>query len=67
MPSDPTTQQDSKSENQSHQNPVGQAIDKAKQFEAFKAAPGPVITPENMPAQEGTKEERQAKAKAMNN
>ncbi|KAI0535979.1 hypothetical protein GGR58DRAFT_476963 [Xylaria digitata] len=46
-------------------NPVGEAAEKAKQFAAHKAAPGPAI-PHNMPEQEGTKEERQAKAKAMN-
>ncbi|KAI1114689.1 hypothetical protein F5Y14DRAFT_450770 [Nemania sp. NC0429] len=66
MPSDSTTtQQDKKSETNTHQNPVGQAVDKAKQFAAFQAAPGPAI-PQNMPEQEGTKEERQAKAKALN-
>ncbi|KAI5867795.1 hypothetical protein GGS23DRAFT_593073 [Durotheca rogersii] len=35
------------------------------QFAAFQASPGPVI-PQNMPEQEGTKEERQAKAKELN-
>ncbi|KAI1195166.1 hypothetical protein F5X97DRAFT_249749 [Nemania serpens] len=65
MPSNPTTQQDNKSDAQTHQNPVGQAVDKAKQFAAFKATPGPAI-PQNMPQQEGTKEEREAKAKALN-
>lgn len=37
----------------------------AKQFAAHKAHPGPAI-PQNMPEQEGTKEERQAKAKELN-
>ncbi|KAI5921885.1 hypothetical protein F4810DRAFT_315000 [Camillea tinctor] len=34
-------------------------------FSAHKAHPGPVI-PQSMPEQEGTKEERQAKAKQLN-
>ncbi len=37
----------------------------AKQFAATKAHPGPAI-PQNMPELEGTKEERQAKAKELN-
>lgn len=37
----------------------------AKQFAATKAHPGPAI-PQSMPEQEGTKEERQAKAKELN-
>ncbi|ORY60566.1 uncharacterized protein BCR38DRAFT_348671 [Pseudomassariella vexata] len=37
----------------------------AKQFAAYNAHPGPAI-PQNMPEQEGTKEERQAKAQALN-
>ncbi|KAI1876094.1 uncharacterized protein JN550_001590 [Neoarthrinium moseri] len=36
-----------------------------KAFEAHKAHPGPAI-PQSMPEQEGTKEERQAKAKELN-
>lgn len=39
----------------------------AKQFAAAtKAHPGPAV-PQSMPEQEGTKEERQAKAKELNN
>ncbi|KAI1634492.1 hypothetical protein F4809DRAFT_618312 [Biscogniauxia mediterranea] len=34
-------------------------------FSAHKAHPGPVI-PQSMPEQEGTKEEREAKAKQLN-
>ncbi|KAI1504887.1 hypothetical protein F5X99DRAFT_370206 [Biscogniauxia marginata] len=34
-------------------------------FSAHKAHPGPVV-PQSMPEQEGTKEERQAKAKQLN-
>ncbi|KAI1079567.1 hypothetical protein F5B20DRAFT_155969 [Whalleya microplaca] len=37
----------------------------AKQFAAHQAHPGPAI-PQSMPEQEGTKEERQAKAQALN-
>lgn len=37
----------------------------AKQFAAHQAHPGPAV-PQSMPAQEGTKEERQAKAKELN-
>ncbi|KAI8957133.1 hypothetical protein F5Y11DRAFT_352874 [Daldinia sp. FL1419] len=37
----------------------------AKLFAAHKAHPGPVI-PQSMPEQEGTKEERQARAKELN-
>ncbi|KAI1181298.1 hypothetical protein F4777DRAFT_11354 [Nemania sp. FL0916] len=67
MPSNPTdnAQQAGKTEGQTHSNPVHQAVDQAKQFAAHKAAPGPAI-PQNMPEQEGTKQERQAKAEALN-
>ncbi|KAI0877885.1 hypothetical protein GGS24DRAFT_497387 [Hypoxylon argillaceum] len=66
MPSNPTTQeQTGKSDAKTHSNPVGEVVDQAKQFAAHKAAPGPAI-PQNMPEQEGTKEERLAKAKALN-
>ncbi|KAI1734841.1 hypothetical protein F4680DRAFT_453572 [Xylaria scruposa] len=62
MPGNPTTQTGNSNANT---NPVSEAADKAKQFAAHKAAPGPAI-PQNMPEQEGTKEERQAKAQALN-
>ncbi|KAI0118396.1 hypothetical protein GGR51DRAFT_499397 [Nemania sp. FL0031] len=62
MPSNPTAQETSKSDAKTHPNPVGDVVNK---FAAHKAAPGPVI-PQNMPEQQGTKEERQAKAKALN-
>ncbi|KAI0426911.1 hypothetical protein F5Y09DRAFT_47879 [Xylaria sp. FL1042] len=65
MPESTTTQQTSKSNADTHRNPVAEAAEKAKQFAAHKAAPGPAI-PQNMPEQEGTKEERQAKAQALN-
>ncbi|KAI0487489.1 hypothetical protein F4859DRAFT_510060 [Xylaria cf. heliscus] len=65
MPGNPTTTQTGNSNANTHPNPVAEAADKAKLFAAHKAAPGPVI-PQNMPEQEGTKEERQAKAKALN-
>ncbi|KAI0201753.1 hypothetical protein F4808DRAFT_97424 [Astrocystis sublimbata] len=65
MPGNPTTQ----TENTGASNPVtqaaGQAADQAKAFAAHKSAPGPAV-PQNMPEQEGTKEERQAKAQALN-
>ncbi|KAI0444525.1 hypothetical protein F4803DRAFT_549139 [Xylaria telfairii] len=64
MPGNPTTQTGNPDGNV-HSNPVSEAVDKAKQFAAHKAAPGPAV-PQNMPAQEGTKEERQAKAKELN-
>ncbi|GAW23259.1 hypothetical protein ANO14919_128130 [Xylariales sp. No.14919] len=64
MPENNPAQQ-TKSDANTHGNPVGEAAEKAKQFAAHKAAPGPAI-PQNMPEQEGTKEERQAKAKALN-
>ncbi|KAI1126171.1 hypothetical protein F5Y10DRAFT_267412 [Nemania abortiva] len=62
MPSNTTTQETGKSDAKTHPNPVPEVTDK---FAAHKAAPGPVV-PQNMPEQQGTKEERQAKAKAMN-
>ncbi|KAI0405561.1 hypothetical protein F4802DRAFT_175376 [Xylaria palmicola] len=62
MPGNAATQTDKPD---AHSNPVGDAAEKAKQFAAHKAAPGPAI-PQNMPEQEGTKEERQAKAKELN-
>ncbi|KAI1424570.1 hypothetical protein F5Y12DRAFT_715144 [Xylaria sp. FL1777] len=65
MPENTTTEQTSKSSAGTHQNPVGEVAEQAKLFAAHKAAPGPAI-PQNMPEQEGTKEERQAKAKALN-
>ncbi|KAI1309700.1 hypothetical protein F5Y03DRAFT_70391 [Xylaria venustula] len=65
MPENTTTQQTGKSNTDANQNPVSAAADKAAQFAAHKAAPGPAV-PQNMPEQEGTKEERQAKAKALN-
>ncbi|KAI0522264.1 hypothetical protein F5B22DRAFT_467637 [Xylaria bambusicola] len=67
MPDNSTTQT-GKSNADAHQNPVSkgihEAVDQAK-FQAHKAAPGPAV-PQNMPEQEGTKEERQAKAQALN-
>jgi hypothetical protein len=42
-----------------------QVTNKVEQFAAHQAHPGPAI-PQNMPEQEGTKEERQAKAQALN-
>ncbi|KAI1362484.1 hypothetical protein F5Y08DRAFT_341603 [Xylaria arbuscula] len=65
MPENATTQQTGKSNTDNQQNPVTQVVDQAKQFAAHKAHPGPAI-PQNMPEQEGTKEERQAKAQALN-
>ncbi|KAI1339304.1 hypothetical protein F5Y15DRAFT_416174 [Xylariaceae sp. FL0016] len=48
---------------------AGQAAQGVKQFAeataAHKAHPGPAI-PQDMPQQEGSKEERQAKAKELN-
>jgi hypothetical protein len=46
-------------------NPISDATKKVEQFAPHNAAPGPVI-PQNMPEQEGTKEERQAKTKELN-
>ncbi|KAI0802468.1 hypothetical protein GGR55DRAFT_447413 [Xylaria sp. FL0064] len=63
MPENASTQT-GKSNTDTPQNPVGQAAEQVK-FAAHKAAPGPAI-PQNMPEQEGTKEERQAKAQALN-
>ncbi|KAI1755728.1 hypothetical protein F4782DRAFT_527089 [Xylaria castorea] len=64
MPGNPTTQTGN-SDAKTHSNPVSQVADKASQFAAHQAAPGPAVT-QNMPEQEGTKEERQAKAQALN-
>ncbi|KAI8946560.1 hypothetical protein F4801DRAFT_583286 [Xylaria longipes] len=64
MPGNPTTQTGNSDAN-TPSNPLSQAADKAKQFAAHKAAPGPAV-PQNMPEQEGTKEERQAKAQELN-
>ncbi|KAI0195810.1 hypothetical protein EV127DRAFT_419782 [Xylaria flabelliformis] len=64
MPGNATTQTGN-SNADTHSNPVSEAADKAKAFAAHKAAPGPAV-PQNMPEQEGTKEERQAKAQALN-
>ncbi|KAI0458060.1 hypothetical protein F5B21DRAFT_38356 [Xylaria acuta] len=64
MPGNSTTQTGNSDAN-THSNPVSSAANKAKQFAAHKAAPGPAI-PQNMPEQEGTKEERQAKAQELN-
>ncbi|KAI1824346.1 hypothetical protein F4861DRAFT_539085 [Xylaria intraflava] len=65
MPENPAAQHTGKSHASTHPNPMGDAADKVNLFAAHKAAPGPVI-PQNMPAQEGTKEERQAKARELN-
>ncbi|KAI1320157.1 hypothetical protein F5Y16DRAFT_87139 [Xylariaceae sp. FL0255] len=46
-------------------NPITDAVKGAKEFAAHKAHPGPAI-PQDMPEQEGTKEERMAKAQALN-
>ncbi|KAH9888701.1 hypothetical protein F4778DRAFT_785899 [Xylariomycetidae sp. FL2044] len=63
MPDNPTTQTGKADDHKA--NPVGEAADKAKSFVAHKAHPGPAV-PQSMPEQEGTKEERQAKAKELN-
>ncbi|KAF3019712.1 hypothetical protein G7054_g9933 [Neopestalotiopsis clavispora] len=41
------------------------ATEGAAKFAAHQAHPGPAV-PQNMPEQEGSKEERQAKAKELN-
>ncbi|KAI0019118.1 hypothetical protein F4780DRAFT_468157 [Xylariomycetidae sp. FL0641] len=56
---------ETQSGNNTQTNPVTQTAEQAKQFAAHQAHPGPAV-PQNMPEQEGTKEERQAKAKEMN-
>ncbi|OTA56898.1 hypothetical protein K449DRAFT_375280 [Hypoxylon sp. EC38] len=64
----PTAQQTGKVDADSQPNPASEAAQPqgAKQFAfASKAHPGPVV-PQSMPEQEGTKEERQAKAKELN-
>lgn len=57
-------QQKPESEKEFKVQPVHESAAKDA-FSAFKAHPGPAV-PENMPAVEGTKEERQAKAKELN-
>ncbi|KAI0847635.1 hypothetical protein F5Y00DRAFT_263311 [Daldinia vernicosa] len=59
--------QTGKTEGNSQSNTASEAAQSqgANLFAAHKAHPGPVI-PQNMPEQEGTKEERQAKAKELN-
>ncbi|KAI1815387.1 hypothetical protein GGS20DRAFT_584494 [Poronia punctata] len=66
MPENPFKTQTGKSDAGTHSNPASEATKKAEQFAAHKAHPGPVI-PESMPPQEGTKEEREAKAQTLNN
>ncbi|KAI1399890.1 hypothetical protein F4819DRAFT_488117 [Hypoxylon fuscum] len=63
----PSAQQTGKVDSDSQANPASEAAQPqgAKQFAAHKAHPGPVV-PQSMPEQEGTKEERQAKAKELN-
>ncbi|KAI1261539.1 hypothetical protein F5Y18DRAFT_431124 [Xylariaceae sp. FL1019] len=65
MPSDTVTTKPVDKPNESHSNPLGEAVQGAKQFAAHKAHPGPAIT-QDMPKEEGTKEERLAKAKELN-
>ncbi|KAI0003914.1 hypothetical protein F4779DRAFT_621663 [Xylariaceae sp. FL0662B] len=67
MPETFPAAQTGKVDSNTQPNPPSEAAQPqgAKQFSAFKAAPGPVI-PQNMPEQEGTKDERQAKAKELN-
>ncbi|KAI1140731.1 hypothetical protein F5Y05DRAFT_374684 [Hypoxylon sp. FL0543] len=61
--------QTSKVDANSQPNPASEAAQpqgaKQSAFAAHKAHPGPAI-PQSMPEQEGTKEERQAKAKELN-
>jgi len=64
MPENPISQS-GKSDANTQSNPITDAAKKAEQFAAHKAHPGPVI-PQNMPEQEGTKEERQVKAQELN-
>ncbi|OTB03965.1 hypothetical protein M426DRAFT_321260 [Hypoxylon sp. CI-4A] len=63
----PAAQETGKVNADSQPNNAGEAAQPqgAKLFAAHKAHPGPAI-PQNMPEQEGTKEERQAKAKELN-
>ncbi|KAI1436427.1 hypothetical protein GGR50DRAFT_234761 [Xylaria sp. CBS 124048] len=65
MPDNSTDQQTGDSHANTHSNPVGDAAQKVSSFAAHKAAPGPVI-PQNMPEEEGTKEEREMKAQELN-
>ena len=53
----------SKTDNNASTHPLHQG-DKAE-IRDFQANPGPVI-PDNLPGEEGSKEERQAKTKALN-
>ncbi|KAI1643633.1 uncharacterized protein F4817DRAFT_349271 [Daldinia loculata] len=63
----PETFQTGKIDSDSQSNSTSEAAQtrSAKLFAAHKANPGPVV-PQSMPEQEGTKEERQAKAKELN-
>ncbi|KAI0147501.1 hypothetical protein GGR57DRAFT_505678 [Xylariaceae sp. FL1272] len=65
MPSDTVTTKPVDNPNESHSNPVSEAVKGAKEFAAHKAHPGPAI-PKDMPQEEGTKEERRAKAQELN-
>ncbi|KAI0395593.1 hypothetical protein F5Y17DRAFT_188996 [Xylariaceae sp. FL0594] len=65
MPENPFSQKTGQSDAHTQSNSVSDAAKNAAQFAAHKAHPGPTI-PQNMPEQEGTKEERQAKAKELN-
>ncbi|KAI2639340.1 hypothetical protein GGS21DRAFT_488277 [Xylaria nigripes] len=64
MPENPTTQETGKSQDNT-QSTSESDLGKLSFFAAHKAAPGPVV-PQSMPEQEGTKEERAAKAKELN-
>ncbi|KAI1379666.1 hypothetical protein F4677DRAFT_407175 [Hypoxylon crocopeplum] len=63
----PAAQQTGKIDADSKPNSASEAAQPqgAKLFAAHKAHPGPAI-PQSMPEQEGTKEERQAKAQELN-
>ncbi|CAJ2503818.1 Uu.00g112120.m01.CDS01 [Anthostomella pinea] len=64
MPEDNPSTQTGKSES-SLPKSVGDAAKDVQGFAAHKAHPGPAV-PQSMPGQEGSKEERQAKAKELN-
>ncbi|KAI1091970.1 hypothetical protein F5B19DRAFT_456339 [Rostrohypoxylon terebratum] len=69
MPDNTPTPQTGKIDADSRPQPASEAAQpqgaKHFAFAAHKAHPGPVI-PQNMPEQEGTKEERKAKAQELN-
>ncbi|RYP20689.1 hypothetical protein DL765_002639 [Monosporascus sp. GIB2] len=61
----PSAQQTGNVDNEVKTNPSSDQLQGAQQFAAHQAHPGPAV-PQSMPEQEGTKEERQAKAKELN-